>query len=311
MAYEHKESRLTDDERRDFLKALGVGGAVAAGSASLSEVRDAVSATQSATLAQIGQDIRADLSGTIDAGVVAAGQEALAESVAGLSAVTERGFPTEAPREEFAAVAAAGQPVHDHLLEVGFFESTSEHLPAFTPAYLEESLETFAGSTALTAPMEQLGFDGTAGVDLLATVVSNGEALSNRHWVASEEIPRGEIERIEHMPPVTRAASGGSLLWLEDLDRHLWQERAILTGSILEDAVWHAESMAVGFDLMAEGAKAIGAESTALGDDELGALLTTGFAVQTISQNLLPEDVYWVTEEMAADRRTDLEVITK
>ena len=311
MPYENTNQQLTNEQRRDFLKALGVGGAVAAGSVSLDQVRNAVSATGSAELAQIGQDIRADLSGSLDAGLLASGQAALAEEVTALPTVVEKGFPTDAPREEFGAVAAAGRPMYDHLGDVGFFESTSEHLPEFTPAYLEESVETFAGSELLAEPLEQLGFDGAAGVDLLGTVVANGEALSGYHWATDEQIPRDQIEFGDAIPPMTQAAAGGVLLWLEDLDQHVWQKRTLLTDQILQDAVWHAQSMGVGFQLMAEGAKAIGAESTEIGDGELGALLTTGFAVQAISQNLLPQDAYWVTEEMAAERRTDLKPVTE
>jgi hypothetical protein len=82
----------------------------------------------------------------------------------------------------------------------------------------------------------------------------------------------------------------------------------LFTDEILEQAVWHGQSMAAGLQLMNEGARAIATGGAEYGERELTALLSTGFAVQTISQNLLPEDVYWITEEMRGPRRTDIKM---
>lgn len=297
MVHDHKHTRISDEDRREFLKALGVTGAIAAGGLTVDDVRNAVS-PDAAALAPIGQSIQADLVGALDAEVVVARQGALIDAAGELTATLERGLPSEGPREEFAAVAEAGRPVYDHLVTVGFFESTTQHLPRFDPGYLESAVSTFVGSEALAGPLADVGFDGTEGVDLLATVVGNAERLSDYHWIATDEIPRDRIEFGEHIPAMTRAAAGGVLLWLEDLDRHLWQDRVLVTDEILRDAVWHGQAMAAGFHLMSEGARAIGAGSDAYSDAELGALLSTGFAVQAISQGLLPQDVYWITEEM-------------
>lgn len=311
MTHRHSDRAVTDEERREFLRVLGAGSAVAAGGTALSEVRSQVSETPREPLASIGQGIRSDVTGTLDANLLASGQSAVAERASELPVAVERGFPEDGARDEFAQVAAAGRPVYDHLTEVGFFESTTERLPEFTPEYLEKSVKTFVGSEALAEPLADMGLTEEEGTDLVATVVSNAERIDQYHWVATDEIPRASIEFGEHVPAMTRAAAGGVLLWLGDVDDHLWKHQTLLTEDILRDATWHARSMAAGFQLMTEAARRVAGESGELSDDELGALLSTGFAVQAISQNLLPEDVYWITEEMRAERRTDLETVSR
>lgn len=300
--FNRHRQHVSDADRREFLKVLGVSSAVAVGGATIDEVREATAAEPNEELASIGQAIEADLATSLDAGVLMDQQAAIANAAAAVPTALEKGLPENGPRSEFAAVAEAARPVYDHLVEASFFESTTEHLPAFSPSYLESSVETFVGSEALTAPLEELGFTGEEGVDLLATVIANAEDLSTHHWVATDEIPREQIGFGEYIPPMTQAAAGGVLLWLEDIDKHLWQDKVLLTDDILADATWHAQSMAAGLQLMTEGAKVIAEESGALSNEELGALLSTGFAVQAISQALLPQDVYWITEEMRAPR---------
>jgi len=247
----------------------------------------------------------------MDAELIASQQAAVASATSELSGVVEKGLPVEQQRHEFAAVEEAGRPIYDHLVEAGFFDVTTEQLPAFEPAYLESAVSAFVGTEALADPLSGMGLDDGAGVDMLAEVIANAEELGDHHWVATEEIPRAEIEFGEYIPSMTRGAAGGALLWLKDLDQHLWTHQVLLTEEILADAAWHGQSMAAGFQLMAEGAKAIADDGAAFSDAELTALLSTGFAVQAIAQGLLPQDAYWVTEEMRADRRTDLQRVAR
>lgn len=296
---------VSDEDRREFLKVLGVTGAVAAGSATLSEVRDAASVTTetAAELAPIGEAIRADLAGSLDAGLLTSQQTAFASTASALPAIVERGLPVDAPRKEFQQVAAEGRPVYDHLLEVGFFESTTEHLPEFTSAYIEESVRRFVDSEPLAAPLGVLGFTDQELVDLGATAIAHREDLGDRHWIATDELPREQMEIGAHIPPMTQGAAGGALLWFEDLDTHLWQQQVLLTDEILADTVWDARAMAAGVQLMTEGATRIAEGDAELAHDELAALLSSGFALQTIAQNLLVQDAYWITEEMRAPRK--------
>ncbi len=309
MAHGHGERNVSDEQRREFLKALGAGGAVAAGGATLGEVREAVETGETGELASVGEAIRSDVAGSLDADLLAAGRDDLASAAADLTAVPDRGLPgaNEGPREEFAAVASAARPVYDHLGEVGFFESTTERLPEFSPEYIEDSVRRFVVSDGLAGTLSDHGFSEQELVDLLATVVGHRERIGERHWVATDRLPRERMEMGEHVPAMTKGAAGGVLLWLEDLDDHLWRNAVILTDEILADAAWDARAMAAGFDLMVEGARRV-ADEDGTGDDELAGLLSSGFALQAIAQNLLPRDAYWVTEEMRAERTNDVEV---
>ncbi|PSP55232.1 hypothetical protein BRC82_06935 [Halobacteriales archaeon QS_1_67_19] len=315
MAHGHRERAVSDEQRREFLRALGVGGAVAAGGATLDDVNEALEARTSEELATVGEAIRSDLTGEVDADLLAASHADLAEATAGLTAVPERGLPgvESGPREEFEAVAAAARPAYDHLAEVGFFESTTERLPAFTPEFIEDSVRRFVVSDAAGAGLADLGFSQEELVDLMATVVSHRDRIDDRHWVSTDELPREQLEFGEYVPPMTQAAAGGVLLWLEDVDKHLWHQAVLITDEILADATWDARAMAAGFDLMLDGARRVGGGATEAGgeadtaDDELAGLLSSGFALQAIAQNLLPQDAYWITEEMRAERQNELQ----
>lgn len=311
MSHRHSERYVSDEERRDFLKALGVGGAVAVGSATLEEVGEALTEPATGELAAVGRTIQADVAAPIDAELLAGHQADLAAAATSIPAALEDGVPDPEPPAAFGSVAQAGRPIYDHLAGIGFFESTTRHLPRFTPEYLESAVGAFAGSAALAEPLAAFEFAGTAGVDLLAEVVANAEQLHDHHWVATDDVLRERVEYGEHIPPMTMAAAGGTLLWLDDLDGHLRRYDALLTDGIRADAVWHGQSMAAGFYLVADGARAIADGATSLSNDELGALLSTGFAVQAIAQGLLPQDVYWITEEMRAPDRPDLTVVTE
>lgn len=305
MVNDYSTGNVSSEDRRDFLKALGLTGAVAAGGVTLDEVHSKVATgTGAEELAPVGQAIQADLTGTVDAQLIANQQAALTAAANELPASLERGLPgeTEGPREEFAALAEAGQPVYNHLKEVGFYASAAEHLPEFNLETLGTALETFVASEQLVGTVDGFGLGDEQGVDLLATVIGNAEELQNVHWVATEELPGEALSAGEAFPTAPQAAAGGVLLWLDDIDLHLYQKAVLLTDQIHSDAVWHAQSMAAGFQLMSEGAKAIGEESGSLSESELGALLTTSFAVQATSQGLLPQDVYWITEQMRTPR---------
>lgn len=310
MARYGEKRYVTDQERRDFLKALGIAGAVGATGTGIQEMRDALATSASGELAGTGRAVRSDLTGTLDADLIASQQAAVADAVGGLSGAAERDLPTGGPREEFAPIASAARPVYDHLGEAGFFESTTRHLPEFDPAFLASAVKTFVGSEGLSQSLDDLGLTGSFGVDLLAEVISNAERLSTHHWVATDALPREQIEGGQYIPSMTAAATFGVLSWLDHLDNHLWQNRVLITDEIQSDAVWHARSMTAGFQLVSEGAKALADGSNDLSDGELSALLTTGFAVEAISQNLLPQDVYWITDEMRAPGRDDIRTIT-
>lgn len=311
MGYEHANRSVSDEDRREFLKVLGVTGAATTGGVTLSEVRDGISTAEGGELAPIGEAIRADLSGTLDADLLASAEAAFASEAASLPAVVEKGLPDGEAREEFAAVAEAGQPAYEHLVDVGFFESTTNHLPSFTPEYLVTSVERFVASEGLAEPLESVGLDGAEIVDLFAAIVNGRHELSNQLWLATDELPRERIRGGEYVPPMTQQAAGGTLLWMRDLDSHLAQHRVLLSDETLSAATWNAHAMAAGFHAMTDGARSIAEESSALSESELASLFTTGFSLQTIAQFLMLDEAYWITEEMRGSRRTDIETITR
>jgi hypothetical protein len=313
MAYTNTDDRtdVTDEERRDFLKSLGVVGTVAAGGVTLDEVRDQMAAGSAEELAPVGQAIQSDLAGELDANLLASQQAAVAEAAQEVPAVVERGLPEGEPRSEFATVEEAARPAYEHMADVGFFGSTTEHLPAFTPEYLTEAIQLFAASEALAEPLAEMDLTNGEGVDLLASIVTNAEQLSKHHWAATDEMPREEMAIGEYIPPMTQLAAGGVLLWLGDIDQHLWQNKVLITEDTLATGVWNAHAMTAGFYLMTEGAKVIAADEGALSESDLAALLSTGFAVQALGQNFLTQNLYWITEEQRADKSMDYEVITK
>jgi len=307
MSQGYEQRQVDDEERRDLLKAIGVAGAVTVGGASVDGIREQMSGTTAASeLAPVGKAINSDLAGELNATLIASQQSQIATATSELSAALEKGIPEAAPREEFAAVAEAGRPMYEHLKEVGFFESTTEHLPEFNPSYLDNAVTTFVGSEALSGTLNGFEFVGGEPVDILATVIGNAEQLAESHWISNEAILRAEMEGGQYIPPMTMSAAGGALLWLGDIDQHLWNRQVLMTEDIVADAVWHGQALGTGIHVMAEGAKAIAEENAALSDAELAGVLTTGFAVQAISQGLLPQDVYWISEEMRDSRRTDL-----
>lgn len=311
MRHHQGDHRVTAESRRAFLTALGIGGAIGAGGATLERVRDAVTATPpDDELAPIGRAIEADRSGAIDAAFVADCQEDLASAAGALPRILERETTTGRPGTAFAAVADAARPAYEHLEPTGFFESTTDHLPAFDREYLTTSVETVVAAADLVAALGSPGMADADGVDLLATVVANAERVDERHWATSDALSRRRFERGD-LPPTTQAVTGGVVLWFESLDDFLWTNAPLVTDRIRERAAWYGRAMAAGFQLLAEGAKAVGAESDALPPAELAAALSTGVAVQAVAQTLLLPDVAWITDDERAAHRTDLEVVTR
>lgn len=297
---------VSDEERREFLKVLGVTGAVATGGATLDELSgELAGSTAAEELAPVGQSIRSDLTGALDAALLSEQQAALTAVTNELPASLDHGLPGDAatePRAEFTPVAEAAMPAYEHLRDIGFFASAAENLPSFNLETLSNAVETFVASETLVGIADEIGTGEQQGADLLASVIGNAEQLKDYHWIATEDLPGSAISIGESFPSAPQAAAGGAILWLDDIDSHLYQKSVFLTEEIHADAVWHGESMATGFYLMSEAAKLIGEESGTVSDGELGALLTTSFAIQAIAQGLLPQDVYWVTEQMRAPR---------
>lgn len=299
-------SPVDDETRRLFLKSLGVAGSVAVGSATLGQVRaEMATPDASESLANVGASIHDNLGGSLDADLLREEAEAFGSVASALGDVADAGVP-DTQREDFIPVAEAGRPIVEHLAEGGFYAQTAEALPDFTTDYVEESVARFANESALAAPLSDVGFGDGDGVDVLASVVDKTDALVDRHWIATDEISREMVGFGDYVPEMTRGAHEGSILWLQDLDSYLWQNAVLVTEDIYRSAVWYARAMAAGFHLVTEGAIAAAAGDDRFDDEQLAALLSVGFAVQTICDPTILQEVYWITDEERAPRRSDL-----
>ncbi|GAB7093993.1 hypothetical protein JCM30237_11450 [Halolamina litorea] len=296
MSKYEKHTTVSDEERREFLKALGVAGAVGAAGVTVGELNETVDASNVEALSSVGAAVSEEIAGQVDAGLLADQQAELAATLSAAPATVESGAAFESPGTAFDDIAEAGWATYGHLEEAGFFESLDEHMPAFNPERLTTSTRAFLGSEAAVEPLSDLDLGGTAGVDLVAPVINQAEKLSHFHWIASGDIP-AEHQLADVLPPITQRAAGGVLLWLQNLDDHLYQDQVLFDEQILADGIWEVRGMTAGFYLMTEGAKAAGTDSDRFTDAELGALFTTSIALQEVAQRMLPVHMHWIDEE--------------
>lgn len=154
----------------------------------------------------------------------------------------------------------------------------------------------------LTREVERVGFDEGEQLALMANVVNSDTQLER--WVPTAEIPYDVDEfDVENVPPLHQRASGGSLLWIQTLDVHLWQKEVLLTEEILDDGYWDVKGMLGGLYLLALAAREIATEGRerSLTDGQLMAALTGSAAIMIVKQQDICHDVFYITEEMRAE----------
>lgn len=303
----HKDRPVTDDQRRQFLKLVGVASAGAA-SINMSDIAAASDGIDD-IFVEAGETIRKEMSDDLDAELIAEKQAELASAAADLPEAPNLGYPDKR-RDTYSSVAAPAWEIHDHLVESGFYQSTADHLPNYDVEFVESTLDGVLGSDHFVDALTDLGFSDDEVVDLLATVVDRAEELSSFHWTSHE------VEREAYIGPtidsMTKLSAAGALLWIDDLDDHIFEQQILISEEMLAAAAWHAHSMATGFYILSEAARLIAARGPPDGrgppgnrddvsDGELGAAISLGFAVESISQYLTAEDVYWITQEMRRD----------
>lgn len=309
MAKYKEHTTVTDEERRELLKVIGVAGAVGASGVTLGELNDTVEPTDVEALSSLGAALSEEMTGAVDADLLATQQGELATALAEAPAAIESGAAFEEPGTAFDKIAQAGWGTYDHLEETGFFETLSEEMPAFNPERLTTSTQAFLGSSAAVEPLAELDLGGTAGVDLVVPIINQAEKLSHFHWIASGDIP-ADHHLTDVLPPISQRAAGGVLLWLQNLDDHLYQDQVLMNEQILADGIWEVRGMTAGFHLMTEGAKAIGAGSDRFTDAELGALFTTSIALQEVAQRMLPVHMHWIDEETRDPGNAEIDAVT-
>ncbi|WP_228546109.1 hypothetical protein [Halegenticoccus tardaugens] len=221
-----------------------------------------------------------------------------------LPAVRETGIPAgeNEPERLYRKLLPPAWEIYHHLSAVGFFANAEENLPAFTPETIERTAHQFICAETLMTALSNYGFTDRQQTALVMDVVTNNTRLSR--WVPTKDIPEGVEFDVEYVPPIHQRAMGGALLWINALDRHLWQKEILITDRILDDAFWHAKSMLAGLYVMTRAVRAIAAsDDDELTDAQTTAALTAGAAILIVNQEELMKSTFWITEDKRAPSR--------
>jgi len=187
---------------------------------------------------------------------------------------------------------------YHHLVDVGFFESLEENLPAFTEDHIDHTARGILSTDVLTDDLSRIGFDEHERTALLLDVVNNDTRLS--HWVPVGEIPDGVEFDVSYVPPLYHRAVGGGLLWIKALDRHLKQKEILLTESIIDDAFWRTKAILAGVDVFLRAAHEVATGDGELTDEQVVAALSSGAAITIVNQEELMQEAFWIHEEKRA-----------
>jgi hypothetical protein len=296
--YVNGTPEIGQEDRRDFLKVVGLTGAVAAGSEfTLSDLRGEVAGEEAGELAAMGEAIRSDLAGELSASLLGSELAALEGEMERLDELRAMGAPAQ-DSTEYQQLAEPGWAIHEHLVEVGFFESVEEHLPEFTAEHIASTAREFINTTALASALSELGYSEQELTSIVVNVVNNKERLAM--WVPTKNIPAG-VEGFdpENIAPLHQRASAGVLLWTDYLDTYLWQNEILLTDTILDDNYADLKQMYAGLHLLASAAEDL-AGAGELSDAQLTAALSAGAAMAIVGQEDLTNDVMRITDEMRA-----------
>ncbi|WP_276299222.1 twin-arginine translocation signal domain-containing protein [Halorussus lipolyticus] len=307
MTTEHTNSRLSDDERRDFLKVLGVTGAAATGGAALedvtlSDLREAVTVESTGEFARRGEAIRNGLTGELNAELVGAEMAGVADAIDRLPEVRTAGIP-ERGEELYAELTGAAWAIDDHLAEVGFYASTEANLPRFGSSHIEAMARHLVRAEALETALSEVGFDAREQTEAVANVVRQSDHLAM--WQPTwgyEDVEGGDEFEVEpeYVPPLHRRAAAGALLWIDGLDKHLRQKQVLITDQMLDDGIADVRAMLGGFYLLSDAASRLATGDIA--DEELTALVSGSTAMLIASQTDLQYDLVRITDEMRAPR---------
>lgn len=296
MSQANKGLEMTADDHRRLAENLGVDGPAAEGELTLADLRGAMERGVDPAFASMGEAIRDDLAGKLDADLLDEAVADVAAQIDRLPEVRSAGIPDE-PGGLYGEVAAPGWRAYTHLDDVGFFESVEANLPRFTEDHIERTAYELINADPLTSALTDVGFDEREKTALLMNVVNNNTRLAR--WVPTNEIPDVVEFDVENVPPLHQRAMGGALLWIRDLDRHLWRKEVLITEEILDDAAWYVKAMLGGLYVSTVAARDVAAE-TGLTDGQLTAALTAGAAIEIIAQEDLMRDVYYITDDMRA-----------
>lgn len=289
---------IDEEDRRRFLKVLGVTGAVSATGFTLDEVREAMAPESTEELATMGQAIQADLTGQLNAELLSTELANLSASIEQLPELRAMGIPAE-DSTAYQEVAAPAWRVHEHLLDVGFFASAESNLPRFTEDHIQVAARELIRAEPLTGALSAVGFSEKEKTALMTNVVNNNERLAM--WVPTRHIPPEAEYDAGHVAPLHQRAAEGTLLWVDEMDDHLWRNEVLLTEQILDDAHWDLKSMLGGYHVLTKAAGDMAAGD--ITDSQLTAALSASTAAMIIGQEDLTNDAFRVTDDMRAPRQ--------
>jgi hypothetical protein len=288
---------VTTRSQRELAETLGISGV--SESPTLGEIRETIDAETDPEYASMGEAIREDLSGRLDGDLLEAELSNMATQLDRLPDVREAGIPDgeREPEVLYRELVEPGWRVYDHLLEVGFFDAVEANLPRFTPEHIEHTASELIRTEPLTSALAEIGFDDHEQTVLLMNVANNNTRLAQ--WVPTKEIPAGVEFDVENVPPLHQRAAGGSLLWINALDVHLWHNEVLITEDILDNGYWHIKALLGALYVMASAAREI-ADDGSLTDAQLTAALSGSAAIMIVNQDEIMKEMFWITEEMRA-----------
>lgn len=297
MTYETPQ--IDHEERRRFLKVLGITGAAAVGGdLAIDELRENA-AEPGADLATMGRAIRNDLSGSLNAEVLGTGLASIGTQIERIPELGAAGFPA-ADSTAYQEVAEPVWTVYDELTEVGFLASAEENLPPFTAGHIESTARALVGAEPLAGTLLDSGFTEEELTTLFSSVATSRERLSL--WMPTRAIPEDVEFDLEHVAPLHQRAMGGAALWIDDLDTYLWQAEYLIPEAQLQKGLWDVKEMLGGAALFTAAAHDI-AGPEQLTDSQLTAALTAGTASMILGQEDLANDVYRLRD----DERTPMQ----
>lgn len=293
----------TAEERRQLAERLGVEETDIEDGLTLSELQSVVDPEISDEFASMGAVIRNDLEGTLDTKLIDGVLADLEVAIGRLPELREAGVPEGElePESLYEELVEPGWRLYDHLLEIGFFESVDQNAPRFSAEHVRNTAHGLLEADPLTSELEAVGIEDGEQLALMANVVNSDKELER--WVPAAEIPYEVEFDTESVPPLHQRASGGTLLWIQTLDIHLWQKEILVTEEILDDAYWDTKGMLAGLYLFALAAREISTpkEQRSLTDGQLMAALTGGAAIMIVKQQDICHDVFYITDDMRAE----------
>ncbi len=295
--------RITDSDRNVLATEFGLTEPDSDPEAALEELSDSVEGVDP-EFASMGAAVRSDLTGALDGDLLEAALADLEAAFEDADTVREAGVPErfgpgdDGVEELYRELIAPVWDAYHHLVDVGFFESLEENLPAFTESHIDRTANGLLSTDVLTGELAEQGFDDHERTALLLDVVNNDTRLS--HWVPTRDIPEGVEFNVDYVPPLYHRAVGGGLLWIKALDRHLKQKEILLTEEILDDAFWRTKAILAGVYVFLRGAVEVATEGGDLTDEQVVAALSSGAAITIVNQEELMQEVFWIHEEKRA-----------